>query len=86
MNIPDRALHKYWNSKDKMALVSCGSQDIYKYDQKMNMRQTYRMSHFIISHFNTFYQIKRTALLVFIHSLMWAEVLGQLNNEADIKD
>ncbi len=28
------------------------SQDICKYDSKMNMRQNYRMSHFIISRFN----------------------------------
>ncbi len=67
---------------------SCGAdvewhshlQDIYKYDYKMNMRQNYRMSHFIIGWFNTDVlpaQKFSTFRFSSLH-LMWAYVLGQL--------
>jgi len=54
----------------------------------MNMRQNYRMSHFIISHFNTymFYQIKRTALLKFIPLIDVSISIGTVEHKADIKD
>ncbi len=64
------------------------SQDICKYDYKMNMRQNYRMSHCIISCFNTymFYQIKITALLVFIPLIDVSMSVGTVEHKADMKD
>ncbi len=52
----------------------------------MNMRQNYRMSHFIISRFNTymFYQIKRTALLEFIPFIDVSISIGTVEHKADI--
>ncbi len=35
-------------------LLSQDIQDIWKYDTNMNMRQNYRMSHFIIVWFNSY--------------------------------
>ncbi len=63
------------------------SQDICKYDYKMNMRQNYSMSNFIISRFNTymFYQIKRTALLESIPLIDVSIHIGVFENKADIK-
>ncbi len=54
----------------------------------MDMRQNYRMWHFIISHFNTymFYQIKRTALLEFIPLIDVSLSIGTVEHKADIKD
>ncbi len=54
----------------------------------MNMRQNYRMSHFIISSFYTymFYQIKRTALLEFIPLIDVSISIGTIEHKADIKD
>ncbi len=70
------ALRKYWNSKVKIALLAVE----YKYDSKMNMRQNYRMSHFIIGLFNTdvLPAKKFSTFRVWSLDLMWAEVLGQL--------
>ncbi len=52
------------------------------------MSQNYRMSHFIISHFNTymFYQTKRTALLEFIPLIPVSISIGAVELKADIKD
>ncbi len=54
----------------------------------MNMRLIYRMSHFIISRFNTymFCQIKRTALLEFIPLIDVSIYIGTVEHKADIKD
>ncbi len=48
------ALHKYWNSKDKIALLAVESRHlkIWLKDDEM-MKQNYRMSHLINSRFNT---------------------------------
>ncbi len=52
------------------------------------MRQNYRMSYFIISHFNIykFYQIKRTALLEFIPLIDVNISIGTVEHKAGIKD
>ncbi len=54
----------------------------------MNMRQSYRMSHFIISCFNTymFYQIKITTLLEFIPCIDVSISIGTVEYKADVKD
>ncbi len=54
----------------------------------MNMRQNYRMSHFISSRFNRymFYQIKITALLEFIPPIDVSISIGTVEHKADIKD
>ncbi len=54
----------------------------------MNIRQNYRVSHFIMSRFNTymFYQIKRTALLEFIPLIDVSISIGTVEHKADIKD
>ncbi len=69
-------------------LIGLWSQDICKYDYKMNMRQNYSMSNFIISRFNTymFYQIKRTALLESIPLIDVSIHIGIFEHKADIKD
>ncbi len=67
--------------KTKIALLG-----ICKYDEKMNMRENYRMSHFIISRFNTymFYQIQITALLEFIPLIDVSISIGTVEHKADI--
>ncbi len=54
----------------------------------MNMRQNYRMSHFVISFFNTcmFYHIKRTALLESIPLIDVSISIGTVEHKADVKD
>ncbi len=56
----------------------------------MNMRQNYRISHFIIisRFFNTymFYQLKLTSLLEFIPLIGVSTNIGTVEHKADIKD
>ncbi len=54
----------------------------------MNMIQNYRMSYFIISHFNTymFYQIKRTALLEFIPLIDVSISIGTVASQVFLSD
>ncbi len=53
----------------------------------MIIRQNYRISHFIISHFNAyiFYQIKRTALLEFTPLIDVSISIETIEHKADIK-
>ncbi len=64
------------------------SQDIWKYDEKLNRRQNYRMSHFIISRLNTHVlpKMKRTALLEFIPLIDVSISIGTVEQKADMKD
>ncbi len=75
-------------TKDKIALLAAESRHLQIWlKDKMNMRQNYRMSHFIISRLNTymFYQIKSTALLKFIPLSDVSINIGTVEHKADIK-
>ncbi len=50
------------------------------------MRHNYRMSHFFISRYNMFYQIKRIALLELIPLIDVSISIGIVEHKADIKD
>ncbi len=49
------------------------SQDIYKYDKKMNMRQNYRISHFFIGWFNTYVLPAKKISTFRVHPTIWCE-------------
>ncbi len=49
------------------------SQDIYKYDKKMNMRQNYRISHFYIEWFNTYVLPAKKISTFRVHPTIWCE-------------
>ncbi len=80
------SFHKYWNSRDKIALLAVESRHLQIW-LKIYMRQNYRMSHFIISRLNTymFYQLKRTGLLESIPLIDVSTSIGTVEHKADIK-
>ncbi len=79
------ALQKYWNSKDKIALLAVESRHLQIW---LKYECDYRTSHFIIGWFNIyiFYQKKRTALLEFIPLIDVSISIGTVEHKADLKD